>query len=142
MTSDLAPGQSPFEGFPAATGKVLYSVQDGGIPGTGKPTNRGPDPYVAVRDPVTEKWVTKYVGIPSDMNSASPPFSSTPTDADSLLDTFAFAGSDICNPCFADGSSGIPVSMPDGSLIQGMVETRRRNRSATCANTSPMTAAT
>jgi len=120
VTSDLAPGQTPFEGFPAATGKVLYSVQDGGIPGTGKPTNRGPDPYVAVRDEATEKWVTRYVGIPSDMNALSPPFSSTPADGDSLLETFAFAGPDICDPCFGDGSSGIPVRMPDGSLIQGM----------------------
>ena len=120
VTSDLAPGQTPFEGFPEANGKVLYSVQDGGIPGTGKPTNRGPDPYLAVRDEATEKWVTKYVGIPSDMNALSLPFSSTPADADGLLETFAFAGPDICDPCFADGSSGIPVGMPDGSLIQGM----------------------
>ena len=95
-------------------------MQDGGIPGTGKPTNRGPDPYVAVRDKAAERWVTKYVGIPSDINSLSPPFSSTPADVDGLLNTFAFAGPEICDPCFADGSSGIPVSMPDGSLIQGM----------------------
>ncbi len=120
VTSDLAPGQDPFEGRPAAGGKVLYSVQDGGIPGTGKPTNRGPDPYVAVRDQDSEKWVTKYVGIPSDISAVSPPFSSTPTDADSSLDTFAFAGPEICDPCFGDGSSGIPVRMSDGSLIQGM----------------------
>jgi hypothetical protein len=120
VTSDLAPGQTPFEGYPAATNKLLYSVQDGGIPGTGKPTNRGPDPYVAVRDEATEQWVTKYVGIPSDISPQSPPFSSTPTDVDSSLSTFAFAGPDLCDPCFGDGSSGIPVHMPDGSLIQGM----------------------
>ena len=120
VTSDLAPGQTPFDNAPGATGKVLYSVQDGGIPGTGKPTNRGPDPYVAVRDEGAEKWVTKYVGIPSDIHPQSPPFSSTPSDVDSLLNTFAFAGPELCDPCFADGSSGIPVRMPDGSLIQGM----------------------
>ena len=50
VISDLAPGQVPFEGFPDAAGKVLYAVKDGGIPGTGNPTNRGPDPYVAIRD--------------------------------------------------------------------------------------------
>ena len=64
VISDLAPGQVPFEGFPDATGKVLYAVKDGGIPGTGNPTNRGPDPYVAVRDAGNERWVTKYVGSP------------------------------------------------------------------------------
>jgi hypothetical protein len=120
VTSDLAPGQTPFEGFPEATGRLLYSVQDGGIPGTGKPTNHGPDPYVAVRDGESEKWTTKYVGIPSDVNPLSPPFSSTPTGADGLLTTFAFGGSEICDPCFEDGSSGVPVHMPDGSLVQGM----------------------
>jgi hypothetical protein len=120
VTSDLAPGQTPFEGFPEATDKLLYSVQDGGIPGTGKPTNHGPDPYVAVRDEASEEWVTKYVGIPSDVSPLSPPFSSTPAGADGLLNTFAFGGSQICDPCFEDGSSGIPVHMPDGSLVQGM----------------------
>lgn len=120
VTSDLAPGQTPFDGFPEATNKVLYSVQDGGIPGTGKPTNHGPDPYVAVRNQATEKWETKYVGIPSDVNSVSPPFSSAPSGADGLLNTFAFAGSEICDPCFEDGSSGIPVHMSDGSLVQGL----------------------
>ncbi len=34
--------------------------------------------------------------------------------------TFAFGGPDICTPCFADGSSGIPVHLPDGELVQGM----------------------
>ena len=69
VVSDLAPGQVPFEGFPDATGKVLYAVKDGGIPGTGNPTNRGPDPYVAVRDAGNERWDTKYVGIPSDVTA-------------------------------------------------------------------------
>ena len=86
VTSDLAPGQTPFEGSPAATGRALYSVQDGGVPGAGKPTNLGPDPYLAVRDEASERWVTKYVGIPSDMNALSAPFSSTPADFDASLE--------------------------------------------------------
>lgn len=120
VVSDLAPGQIPFEGFPDAPGKVLYAVKDGGIPGTGSPTNRGPDPYVAVRDAVNERWVTKYVGVPSDVTPTTGPFSSAPSDAASSLDAFAFGGPDICNPCFGDGSSGIPVRLPDGELVQGM----------------------
>ncbi|HEX3242834.1 MAG TPA: hypothetical protein VHQ97_07115 [Solirubrobacterales bacterium] len=120
VISDLAPGQTPFEGFPDAPGKVLYAVKDGGIPGTGAPTNRGPDPYVAVRDAGGERWVTKYVGVPSDVTPTTGPFSSAPSDAAASLDAFAFGGPDICDPCFGDGSSGIPVRMPNGDLVQGM----------------------
>ena len=118
VVSDLAPGQTPFDGYPGATGKVLYAVQDGGIPGTGSPTNRGPDPYVATRG--SSGWTTRYVGIPADGTPSTTPFSSTPTDADSGLGAFAFSGPGICAPCFPDGSSGIPVHLPDGSLVQGM----------------------
>ena len=44
VISGLSPGETPFAGRPDATDKVLYAVRDGGIPGTGSPTNRGPDP--------------------------------------------------------------------------------------------------
>ena len=30
------------------------------------------------------------------------------------------AAPSICSPCFADGSTGEPVHLPDGELIQGM----------------------
>ena len=36
---------------PRARPQVLYGVHNGGIPGTGNPTNRGVDPYVATREP-------------------------------------------------------------------------------------------
>jgi hypothetical protein len=118
VVSDLAPGQVPYDGFPGATDKVVYSVRDGGIPGTGSPTNRGPDPYLATR--TEDGWTTKYVGVPSDGTPSPNPFSSTLLDADDGLSSFAFGGPDICNPCFTDGSAGIPVRLPDGSLTQGM----------------------
>jgi sugar lactone lactonase YvrE len=127
VRSDLVPGQVPFEGRPEAGGKLLYSVVDGGIPGTGDPTNRGPDPYVASRissGPDEGKWTTRYLGIPADNPFASSPFSSTLADTDSSLETLAFTGSEefpICSPCFGDGSSGIPVRLPNGELVQGMV---------------------
>jgi sugar lactone lactonase YvrE len=118
VVSNLVPGQQPFQGFPEAPGKLLYGVKDGGIPGTGNPTNRGLDPYVATRDE-DGTWSTKYVGIPSDNPFALAPFSSTLAGADSSLATFAFAG-EICDPCFEDGSTGLPVRLPNGELVQGM----------------------
>jgi hypothetical protein len=117
VESDLVPGGEPFGGYPSANGKVLYAVHDGGIPGTGKPTNRGPDPYVATRG--EHRWTTNYVGVPADAPSSNP-FQSTVAGADAGLDTLAFGGPDICNPCFADGSAGIPVRTPSGGLVQGM----------------------
>jgi NHL repeat len=119
VISDLIPGQVPFQGYPDADSKVLYAVKDGGIPGTGNPTNRGPDPYVATRgnDGV---WTTEYVGISADNPFATDPFSSTLGDANAFLDTFAFSGPEICDPCFSDDSSGIPVRLPGGTLVQGM----------------------
>lgn len=119
VESDLVPGQTPFALNGRTDGKVLYAVHDGGIPGAGNPTNRGPDPYVAVRNAEARKWETRYVGIPADIGSAEP-FSSTLAEADPGLDTFAFAGDEICSPCFADGSTGLPVHLANGSLVQGM----------------------
>ncbi|HWP33667.1 MAG TPA: hypothetical protein VNL97_07950 [Solirubrobacterales bacterium] len=118
VVSNLVSGQEPFQGYPEAEGKLLYGVKDGGIPGTGSPTNRGIDPYVATRNE-DGTWNTKYLGIPSDNPFATSPFSSTPSGADASLETLAFAG-EICNPCFADGSSGLPVHLPNGELLQGM----------------------
>lgn len=119
VESDLVPGQSPFEAYPDAQGKLLYGVHEGGIPGTGSPTNRGLDPYVATRGK-DGRWATGYLGIPADNPFATAPFSSTLAGADSSLATLAFSGHGICSPCFADGSAGIPVHLPGGELVQGM----------------------
>jgi hypothetical protein len=118
VESDLAPGQVPFAGFPHAADKVLYGVHDGGIPDSGSPTNRGVDPYIASRG--ADGWSTRYVGIPADPSPSAGPFASTVSAADAGLETFAFAGEDLCSPCFADGSTGIPVRLSDGTLVQGM----------------------
>ncbi len=118
VESNLIPGQAPYGAYPEAEGRVLYGVHGGGIPGTDHPTDRGVDPYVAVRG--GEGWSTEYVGVPADNPFAAGPFSSTPTGVDSSLDTFSFGGPGSCSPCFADGSTGIPVHLPDGELIQGM----------------------
>jgi hypothetical protein len=118
VESDLVPGENPFPGYPDAHGKLLYGVHEGGIPGTGNPTNRGLDPYVATRGE-DGTWSSRYLGIPADNPFATAPFSSTLAGADSNLTTLAFAG-DICAPCFEDGSSGVPVHLPDDELVQGM----------------------
>jgi hypothetical protein len=120
VVSDLVPGQTPFAGYPKAADQVLYSIHNGGVPNTGKPTNRGPDPYVATRNKEARRWETEYVGIPADVPSKEP-FSSTVAGADATLDTFAFGGPDICDPCFGDESAGMPVRTPDGELVQGMI---------------------
>ena len=120
VESYLVPGETPFGGYPDAVNppQVLYGVHNGGIPGTGHPTNRGVDPYVATRG--SEGWTTRYVGIPANDPFATEPFSSTLAEADSGLNTLAFGGPEICSPCFEDGSSGNPIHLPNGELIQGM----------------------
>jgi hypothetical protein len=120
VESDLVPGQSPFPSHPRTgrTPKVLYAVREGAIPGVGNPTNRGLDPYIATRG--EDGWATSYVGISSDNPFAGGPFASSLLEADDSLDTFALGGDGICSPCFADGSTNIPLRLPDDTLIQGI----------------------
>jgi NHL repeat len=120
VESNLIAGQTPFGSFPQADGRVLYGVHDGGIPGTGSPTNRGVDPYVASRG--KGGWTTAYVGIPANATALTAPFSSTLLGADPRLETFAFGGPEICAPCFSEGiETGVPLRLPNGELTQGMV---------------------
>jgi hypothetical protein len=117
VESYLAPGQHPFGGFPLATDKLLYSTHSGAVPGPWNATNNGPDPYVATR--TASGWVTTYKGLPSDLSVGT--FSSVLGEADSSLSTLAFAGPNLCSPCFGSGlETGIPVRLPSGSLVQGM----------------------
>ena len=120
VESYLVPGETPFGGYQNAVDppQVLYGVHNGGIPGTGNPTNRGVDPYVATRGDTG--WTTRYVGIPANNPFATEPFSSTLADAASNLETLAFGGPEICSPCFEDGSTGNPIHLADGELVQGM----------------------
>jgi DNA-binding beta-propeller fold protein YncE len=118
VESNLIPGQTPFAGYPQADGRVLYGVHNGGIPGTGYPTNRGVDPYLATRG--EDGWSTRYVGVPANATPSGVPFGSPLLEADPGLQTFAFGGQGICSPCFADGSTGTPVHLPDGELVQGI----------------------
>ena len=120
VESTLVPGQEPFVGYPEVgpESRVLYAVHDGAIPGSGNPANHGRDTYIASRGP--DGWSTKYVGIPSDNPYSNGSFASILLEADSKLTTFAFGGEGICSPCFGDGSTNIPLRLPDGSLVEGM----------------------
>jgi hypothetical protein len=123
VESYLVSGETPFANYPEAESppegaKVLYGVHDGGIPGTGSPTNHGVDPYVATRG--SEGWSTKYVGIPATDQYATGPFASTLEEANPGLGTLAFGGPEICSPCFSDHSTGEPIHIPNGELVQGM----------------------
>ncbi len=126
ISSDLSAGQSAsFGGYPEAetpsdkraSARVLYSVENGAIPGTDHPTNRGSDPYVATRG--ENGWTTEYVGIPANNSFSAAPFSSTPSGANAGLETFAFGAPGGCSPCFEGGYTGIPVRY-EGKLVQGM----------------------
>jgi hypothetical protein len=120
VESYLAPGQTPFPGFPMATDKLLYATHSGAVPGPWNATNKGPDPYVATR--TAGGWVTQYEGLPANLGSSGS-FSSVLGEADSSLSTLAFAGPNLCSPCFTGGGlqTGIPVRLPSGQLVQGMV---------------------
>ena len=124
VESNLIPGQTPFAGYPEARGRVLYGVHDGGIPGTGHPTNRGIDPYVATRG--NEGWSTEYVGIPANDTLLRRPLLLDPLEADASLETFAFGGSGnllalLCRRL----EPAIPVHLPNGELVQGMAGSDR-----------------
>ena len=54
-------------------------------------------------------WTTEYVGLPSGGMADPGSFGSPLLEADSGLDQFAFGGEGICDPCFADGSTNIPL---------------------------------
>ena len=118
VESSLVAGQSPFGGYPQAVGRALYGIHSGAIPGIAGPTNRGVDPYLATRG--EDGWTTAYLGIPAEQPERHVSFSSTLAEADASLGTLAFDGPEICSPCFADGSTGVPLHLPDGKLMQGM----------------------
>ena len=119
VESDIVPGQTPFDAVPTASGRLLYSVNAGLIPGVaGDPTNFGRDPYLAVRG--GDGWTTGYVGLPADGTADPGAFGSPLLGTDSALQNFAFGGSGICKPCYSDNSTNIPLRRADGSLIKGM----------------------
>jgi hypothetical protein len=119
VRSDVVLGQNVLTARPDAADRVLYSLHHGKVPGvSGSPTNFGLDPYVADRG--DSGWDTEYVGLPADGTPATSPFGSPLAGSDDGLSVFAFAGQNICQPCFTDGSTGIPLRRSNGSLVQGM----------------------
>jgi hypothetical protein len=118
VLSNAVPGRIPLPAHPDADDRFLYTTTDGKLPGiAGFPVNLGTDPYVAERG--SDGWSTRYAGLPATLPSATS-FASTASSADAGLDAFAFAEDDRCDPCFGDGSRGIPVRLPNGQVIQGM----------------------
>ena len=122
VESDLAPEQVPLISSPWARNRVLYSLHFGSVPNSpGNPTDFGHDPYVAVRG--AAGWTTEYVGLPADGMADQEPFGSPLLGSDADLRQFAFGGEDICQPCFADGSTNVPLRLADGSIVKGMAGT-------------------
>jgi hypothetical protein len=119
VESDLIPGQAPLIARPNADDRLLYSVHAGSVPGVeGNPTNFGRDPYVADRGP--NGWSTRYVGLPANGMAQKGPFASPLLGTDGRLNVFAFGGQDICDPCFADESTNVPLRLSNESLVKGM----------------------
>jgi hypothetical protein len=118
VTSDLLSGEQPLRARPRVADQVLYSVNFGTIPGAGDPTNLGRDPYVARRGP--NGWTTSYAGIPATGIPSDAPFGSPVAGSDQSFSTVAYGGPSLCDPCFGDGSVGIPVRLSSGQLVQGM----------------------
>jgi hypothetical protein len=120
VSSTLVPGQKTLLQQPGAGDHVLYSMQFGTVPGAGDPTNFELDPYVATRNEAAKRWETKYVGIPASGTPSTAPFGSPMLGSSAGLGSFAFGNGTLCDPCFSDGSIGIPVHRPNGSLVQGL----------------------
>ena len=68
-------------------------------------------------------WHTEYVGVPADGMAEDGAFGSPLLGSDEALRTFAFGGKDICDPCFEDGSTNVPLRLANGDLVKGMAGT-------------------
>jgi hypothetical protein len=129
VESDLVPGQTPFSGYPDAEDRVLYGLHFGSVPGVaGSPPNHGLDPYVAERG--EGGWHTRYVGIPADGMADEDPFGSPLLAADQGLNSFAFGGQAICDPCFNGLGTNIPLRLNGGAPQPGMAGSLNPGESA------------
>jgi hypothetical protein len=119
VDSEMIADDSPLEAAPASADRFLYSMHYGALPNVaGEPTTFGHDPYVAHR--TGSGWVTSYVGLPAAGLPSTDPYGSPVAAYDSGLSNFAFGGEHICEPCFADGSTNMPLRLADGSLVKGI----------------------
>ncbi len=119
VRSGLSPEVDAIATSPDAADAVLYSMRSGTIPGVaGHPTNRGADPYLATRG--ANGWSTRYVGLASNNPFAGGPFASPLSGFDEALDAFSFGGNEICDPCFEDGSTDVPLRQGSSDMTQGM----------------------
>jgi Tol biopolymer transport system component len=120
VESDLVPLQTPFAAYPNAHDRMLYGLHFGSIPNiAGSPPNYGLDPYVAER---TENgWVTRYVGIPGEGLPDDEAYGSPLLGSDEQLDSFAFGGPGICDPCFEGLGPNLPLRLHGGPVEPGMV---------------------
>ena len=120
VESDLVPLQTPFAAYPNARERLLYGLHYGSIPNmAGSPPNYGLDPYVAER--TANGWVTRYVGIPAEGLADDEAYGSPLLGADERLNSFAFGGKGICDPCFPGLGPNLPVRLNGGAAEPGMM---------------------
>jgi len=129
VESDLVPGETPLSAYPDARNRLLYGLHFGSVPGiAGSPTNYGVDPYVAERG--EDGWTTRYVGLPADGMADPAAFGSPLLGADERLDSFAFGGTGICDPCFGGLGTNLPLRLDGATPIPGMAGSLEPGESA------------
>ena len=141
VESYLVAGQEPFGGYPRAwTGSSTASTTARSR--ARNPTNHGSTPTRDPRRRRLEHRLRRHPRRNPHATTPSPRPSPRPTPT---LDTFAFGGPEICSPCFADGTTGIPLRCPTAAWSRGW-PVRLRTRSATpdglVRSASPPTATT
>ncbi len=97
---------------------MLYSLQFGTIPGVGDPTNLGPGPVCG--HPHQQRLGHELCRHPGQRHAVDCPIRIPARRIERGLSTFAFGNGTLCDPCFSDGSTGIPVHMANGTLVQGL----------------------
>ena len=125
VESNLVAGQTPFPGYPEAQSssgepQVLYGVHDGGIPGTGDPTNHGVDPYVATR--AENGWTHEIRRHPRQRPLRQRPLRLDPAGSRRGPQHFRlWRRQKSARPALArPDQTGDPIHLPNGELVQGM----------------------
>ena len=115
-----SPGQEPLIAYPDASGRLLYSLDSAVVPGV---AGRSHQPRSR---PVRRRPRRRRLDAPNTSGSrpAAWPIrapSARPCSKPTARSTSSrSAGEDICDPCFADGSTNIPLRRSNGTLEKGM----------------------
>ena len=117
VQSDLIPGQDVLTAEPGAPDRVLYSVHFGGFPEYGRTDQ--PRARPVRRDPWRERLDHSVRRDSGRRDPIRRTLRLAPGGVQRQPRHLRLRRQGICGPCFADGSTGIPVHLPDGSPGSG-----------------------